>query len=98
MGNPAYVYKLGMSGHYDVGDPECVYKFGMARQMLHPDVEHPGDINKVSPGIVTDNLCVVRVAGVSDEGGADGMTGDLLEGRGDRTGEEGRTPDAGTEL
>ena len=66
MGNPAYVYKLGMSGHYDVGDPECVYKFGMARQMLHPDVEHPGDINKVSPGIVTDNLCVVRVAGVSD--------------------------------
>ena len=34
----------------------------------------------------------------SDEGGADGMTGDLLEGRGDRTGEEGHTPDTGTEV
>ena len=40
----------------------------------------------------------MSVAGVSDEGGAHGMTGDLLEGRGDWTGEEVRTPDTGTEV
>ena len=39
----------------------------MAKQTLHPDV------NKVSSLIVNDNFCVVRVAGVSDEGGADGI-------------------------
>ena len=45
----------------------------MAKQTLHPDVKHLGDINKVSSLIVNDNFCVVRVAGVSDEGGADGI-------------------------
>ena len=67
VGNPVYVYKLGMAGKHDVGDPECEYKLGMAKQTLHPDV------NKVSSLIVNDNFCVVRVAGVSDEGGADGI-------------------------
>ena len=67
VGNPVYVYKLGMAGKHDVGDPECEYKVGMAKQTLHPDV------NKVSSLIVNDNFCVVRVAGVSDEGGADGI-------------------------
>ena len=47
--------------------PECEYKLGMAKQTLHPDV------NKVTSLIVNDNFCVVRVAGVSDEGGADGI-------------------------
>ena len=73
VGNPVYVYKLGMAGQHDVGDPECEYKLGMAKQTLHPDVKHLGDINKVSSLIVNDNFCVVRVAGVSDEGGADGI-------------------------
>ena len=67
VGNPVYVYKLGMAGQHDVGDPECEYKLGMAKQTLHPDV------NKVSSLIVNDNFCVVRVAGVSDEGGANGI-------------------------
>ena len=58
---------------HDVGDPECEYKLGMAKQTLHPDVKHLGDINKVSSLIVNDNFCVVRVAGVSDEGGANGI-------------------------
>ena len=35
---------------------------------------------------------------MSYEGGADSMTGGQLEGRGDRTGEEGHTPDTGTEV